>query len=87
MTGLSLLAAHELPEAAIVAAVVAGVSAQDWYRRAFSQQYTVDSKELLFSRGGRAVTVLALAALGFCVVASRLPVQHRWAGALTATRA
>jgi tetratricopeptide (TPR) repeat protein len=73
MTGLSLLAAHELPEAAIVAAVVAGISAQDWYRRAFNQQYTVDSKELLFSRGGRAVTVLALAALGFCVVASRLP--------------
>ena len=73
MTGLALLAAHELPEAAIVAAVVAGISAQDWYRRAFNQQYTVDSKELLFSRGGRAVTVLALAALGFCVVASRLP--------------
>ncbi len=73
MTGLALLAAHELPEAAIVAAVVAGISAQDWYRRAFNQQYTLDSKELLFSRGGRAVTVLALAALGFCVVASRLP--------------
>ncbi|MEZ6035607.1 MAG: tetratricopeptide repeat protein [Planctomycetaceae bacterium] len=73
MTGLSLLAAHELPEAAIVAAVVAGISAQDWYRRAFSQQYTVDSKELLFSRGGRAATVLALAVLGFSVVASRLP--------------
>ena len=73
VTGLSLLAAHELPAAAIVAAVVASISAQDWYRRAFNQQYTVDSKELLFSRGGRAVTVLALAALGFCVVASRLP--------------
>lgn len=73
VTGLSLLAAHELPEAAIVAAVIAGISAQDWYRRAFNQQYTVDSKELLFSRGGRAVTVMALAALGFCVVASRLP--------------
>ncbi|MBC7966666.1 MAG: hypothetical protein H7Z17_12180, partial [Fuerstia sp.] len=65
VTALSLLKAHELPEAAIVAAVVASISAQDWYRRAFSQQYTLDSKELLFSRGGRAVTVLALAALGF----------------------
>lgn len=73
MTVLAISKAHELPEAAIVAAVVAGISAQDWYRRAFSQQYTLDSKELLFSRGGRAVTVLALAALGFCVVASRLP--------------
>ena len=73
MTGLTLLAAHELPEAAIVASVVAGIAAQDWYRRVFSQLYTLDSKELLFSRGGRAATVLALAALGFCVVASRLP--------------
>ena len=73
VTGLSLLAAHELPTAAIVAAVVASISAQDWYRRAFNQQYTLDSKELLFSRGGRAVTVLALAGLAFFVVASRLP--------------
>lgn len=73
MTVLAISKAHELPEAAIVAAVVAGISAQDWYRRAFSQQYTLDSKELLFSRGGRAVTVLALAGLGFCVVASRMP--------------
>ena len=73
VTGLSLLKAHELPAAAIVAAVVAGISAQDWYRRAFNQQYTLDFRELLFSRGGRAVTVLALAGLGFCVVASRLP--------------
>ena len=61
VTGLALLKVHELPAAAIVAAVVASISAQDWYRRAFSQQYTLDSKELLFSRGGRAVTVLALA--------------------------
>ncbi len=73
VTGLSLLAAHELPAAAIVAAVVASISAQDWYRRTFNQQYTLDSKELLFSRGGRAVTVLALAGLAFCIVASRLP--------------
>ncbi len=73
VTGLSLLAAHELPAAAIVAAVVAGISAQDWYRRGFNQQYTLDTKELLFSRGGRAVTVLALAGLAFCIVASRLP--------------
>ena len=73
VTLLTLLAAHELPAAAIVACVVASVSAQDWYRRTFSQQYTVESGELLFSRGGRALTVLAMAGLGFCVVASRLP--------------
>ena len=73
MTVLVVLAAHELPAAAVVAAVVAGVSAQDWYRRSFSMKYTTESKELLFSRGGRAATVLGLAAIGFCVVASRLP--------------
>ncbi len=73
VTLLVLMAAHELPAAAIVAAVVAGVTAQDWYRRSFSMKYSTDSKELLFSRGGRAATVLALAVLAFCVVASRLP--------------
>ena len=73
MTGLVVLAAHELPAAAIVAAVVASVSAQDWYRRSFNMKYSTESSELLFSRGGRAATVLALALVGFCVVASRLP--------------
>ncbi len=70
---LALMAAHELPAAAVACAVMAGISAQDWYRRSFSMTYTVDSTELLFSRGGRAVTVLAMALLGFAVVASRLP--------------
>ena len=73
MCSLVLLKAHELPAAAVAAAVVAGVSAQDWYRRSFSMKYTTESRELLFSRGGRAATVLGLAAIGFCVVASRLP--------------
>ena len=70
---LCLLAAHELPAAALVAAVAAGISAQEWYRRNFSMTYSVDATELLFSRGGRAATVLAMAALAFAVVTSRLP--------------
>lgn len=70
---LCLLALHELPAAAIVAATAAGVTAQDWYRRNFSMTYTVEAGELLFSRGGRAATVLALAVLAFAVVTSRLP--------------
>jgi hypothetical protein len=70
---LCLLAAHELPAAAIVASVAAGISAQEWYRRNFSMTYTVDSMELLFSRGGRAATVLAMAGVAFAVVTSRLP--------------
>ena len=70
---LPILAAHELPAASIAAAVIAGIVAQDWYRRSFNMQYSTDSKELMFSRGGRAATVLGLALIGFCVVASRLP--------------
>ncbi len=70
---LSVIAAHELPAASIAAAAIAGVVAQDWYRRSFNMQYSTDSRELMFSRGGRAATVLGLALIGFCVVASRLP--------------
>ncbi len=70
---LLLLTAHELPVVSIVAAVTGGIVAQDWYRRSFSMKYSVDSRELLFSRGGRAVTVLLMTFLGFCVVTSRLP--------------
>lgn len=70
---LCVLKAHELPAAALVAAAAAGISAQDWYRRSFSLTYTVDSSELLFSRGGRAATVLAMTLMGFAVATSRLP--------------
>ena len=70
---LAVMAAHELPAASIAAATIAGVVAQDWYRRSFNMQYSTDSRELMFSRGGRAATVLGLALIGFCVVASRLP--------------
>ena len=70
---LGVMAAHELPAASIAAAAIAGVVAQDWYRRSFSMKYSTDSKELMFSRGGRAATVLGLAMIGFCVVAARLP--------------
>ncbi|MCP4170396.1 MAG: hypothetical protein GY758_06440 [Fuerstiella sp.] len=71
----ALFAVHELPAAALVAAVAAGTSAQRWYGRTFRQEYTVDAKEVLFSRGGRAVTVFAMAFLAFFTVADRLPTR------------
>ena len=71
----ALLAVHELPAAALVAAVAAGTSAQRWYARSFRQEYTVDPREVLFSRGGRAVTVFAMAFLAFFTVADRLPTR------------
>ncbi len=73
MLVLVILAAHELPAASIVACSAAGIVAQEWYRRNFSQTYTVNSAEILFSRGGRAFTVLCMAVLAFAVVTSRLP--------------
>lgn len=72
---LALWKLHELPAAAMVAAAAAGTAAQRWYARTFRQDYTVDTMEVLFSRGGRAVTVLAMAMLGFFAVADRLPTR------------
>lgn len=72
---LALWKLHELPAAALVAAAAAGTAAQRWYGRSFRQEYTIDTMEVLFSRGGRALTVLAMAALGFFAVADRLPTR------------
>lgn len=72
---LTLIAVRELPAAALVAAVVAGTSAQRWYGKTFRQEYSIDTAEVMFSRGGRAATVFGMALLGFCVVADRLPTR------------
>ncbi|MEQ9411003.1 MAG: hypothetical protein RIK87_25050 [Fuerstiella sp.] len=74
-TCAAVFAVHELPAASLVAAATAGIAAQRWYGRTFRQEYTVRPSEVLFSRGGRAVTVFAFAALGFCAVADRLPTR------------
>lgn len=73
LTLLAVIATHELPVAALLAAMVAGTTAQRWYRRNFTLQYSTNPGELLVSRGGRAATVFAMAFLGFGVVAGRLP--------------
>lgn len=74
-TAIACLTVREMPLAALVAAAAAGTSAQRWYAKTFRQQYTIETMEVLFSRGGRAITVLAMAFLGFCVVADRLPTR------------
>ena len=78
MTGfgvLALLTIHELAPAALVAAAVAGLAGQRWYRNTYPQEYTTKPSEVLFSRGGRAATVFSLALLGFLIVADRLPTR------------
>lgn len=71
--GLSLLAGRELPTAAVVFAVLAIQNAEDWYRNTFRQAYAAERGELLFSRGGRAVTVLAFAALAALWLTGKVP--------------
>jgi tetratricopeptide (TPR) repeat protein len=51
---------HEFVALSIASAVFATLNAQQWYRDNFRQTYSTDIGELIFSRGGRALTVLAL---------------------------
>ena len=78
LTGFGVLAVvsiHELAAAALVAAAAASTVGQRWYQKTFSQEYTVKSSEVLFSRVGRAVTVFSFALLGFLVVTDRVPTR------------
>jgi tetratricopeptide (TPR) repeat protein len=70
--GVAGLATHELGALAIVAAGIASACGQKWYRTTFKQEYTVDTKELVFSRGGRAITVLAMFAMAFFFASGRI---------------
>lgn len=56
---LALIASHELAPASLVACVIGALNAQQWYQSNFRQGYSIAPKELLFTRGGRALTVLA----------------------------
>ena len=70
--GLACLTTHELAAASLVNCVICTVNAQDWYRQRFGQVYSLDWRELLFSRGGRAVTVLSFFALAWLVISGRI---------------
>ena len=60
---LATIASHELAAASVVACAIGTLSAQQWYQSSFQQAYSIEPKELLFTRGGRAITVLAFFAL------------------------
>lgn len=61
----AIASVEQLPAAALVFAILLAINGQSWYQANFSQSYSVKPGELIFSRGGRAVTVLAFAALAF----------------------
>lgn len=67
-----LFCLQNLPFAAIAAAAAATLAGQDWYRETFRQAYTTDRNEVLFSRGGRAATVIALAGVAWMAISGRL---------------
>lgn len=62
--GLAIASIHELAWAAVVCAVLATLEGQTWYAATCRQTYTIDTSELVFSRGGRVLTVLVFAAIG-----------------------
>lgn len=68
----AVLALHELPVTGLVCCVLAVLNGQAWYASRFRQTYSIDTREVLFSRGGRALTVLAFFAIAFLGGTGRL---------------
>lgn len=69
---LSAIATHEFAAAGLVNCVICTLNAQAWYKEKFGQVYSIDWRELLFSRGGRAVTVLSFFALAWLILSGRI---------------
>jgi tetratricopeptide (TPR) repeat protein len=72
MNGLAAATGHQLAAAAVVNAVIATLNGQDWYRANFRQSYSIEVAELLYSRAGRALSVIGLFLLGYWAVSGRL---------------
>jgi len=66
------LATHELAAASLVCCALGTVNAQTWYRHRFGQVYSTDWRELVFSRGGRAITVLSFFAIAWVIISGRI---------------
>lgn len=69
---IAVLARHELPIAAVLWAIVAGLNAQEWYGNHFSQVYSTAASQRLFSVGGRFVTAIAFFSLVWFFVMGHL---------------
>lgn len=71
-----LLAVHELGSAALVMCVLATINGQIWYSEKYPRIYSIETLALLFSRGGRAVTVLGLFLLALLFTFGRLQMSN-----------
>ncbi|HSG72129.1 MAG TPA: hypothetical protein VLA12_17045, partial [Planctomycetaceae bacterium] len=65
VSGLAFATGREIGPAVVVCCMIASLNCQDWYRESFSLEYSVRKLELLYSRGGRALTVLAFVATAY----------------------
>jgi tetratricopeptide (TPR) repeat protein len=72
VSGLAVLCSHELAVATLAGVVLAALNGQDWYRANCRVEYSTATLEVLWSRAGRALTVLALAAFAWLAVSGRL---------------
>ncbi|MDA1013673.1 MAG: hypothetical protein O3A00_04370 [Planctomycetota bacterium] len=70
--GLAVLGSHELAGLAVVAAIFAGLGGQDVYVDNFRQTYSLAKSELIFSRAGRAVTVLGFMGIAYLLISGEL---------------
>ncbi len=69
---LGIASLHDLPVASLINVVLASVHAQEWYRAHYGQIYTVAAAEILFSRGGRALTLFAFFGLAWAIISGRI---------------
>jgi len=69
---IGAVALHDFPVAAFVNCVLATVHGQGWFLGRFGQVYSVNWPEVLFSRAGRAMTVLGLFALAWLALSGRI---------------
>ncbi len=79
-TCLSWFTLHELPSMTLVMCVIATTQLQEWYVARFGQVYSDDPGELLFSRGGRVLTLGGYFGMAWLMVSGQLgsPELHRF---------
>lgn len=68
----AMAASHELAAASLVNCVLATLNAQEWYLARYGQTYSIQWAFLLFSRGGRALTVVSFFALSYLIISGRI---------------
>ncbi|QDT37199.1 hypothetical protein [Stratiformator vulcanicus] len=70
---LGLITRRELAPAALVFAAVASWNGQSWRRAVVRTEDTIRRADIVFARGGRLVTAIALISCGLVVLSGRVP--------------